>query len=192
MPAPRAIDSREPLNEDRGFTKTANLSISRGLAKRVAGTGVTVNAVLPGPTLSEGVKAMLKENAEKAGLHRGGGYRFREGEPAELDHPAGRNARGSRQHGGLCLLCPGFSHHRRRAAGRRRRGRHHRLIRIRRTRTALRVNSPSARCPAWFIWPMNVPRNRHRTARRSRAWPPPRPALQSRGAPSCQPMPSAA
>jgi NAD(P)-dependent dehydrogenase (short-subunit alcohol dehydrogenase family) len=50
-----------------GFTKTANLSISRGLAKRVAGTGVTVNAVLPGPTLSEGVEAMLKESAEKAG-----------------------------------------------------------------------------------------------------------------------------
>lgn len=38
-----------------GFTKTANLSVSRGLAKRLAGTGVTVNAVLPGPTLSDGV-----------------------------------------------------------------------------------------------------------------------------------------
>src|SRR5699024_10969616 len=49
-----------------GFTKTANLSISRGLAKRVAGTGVTVNAVLPGPTLSEGVEAMLKDAAEAA------------------------------------------------------------------------------------------------------------------------------
>ncbi len=44
-----------------GFTKTAQLSISRGLAKRVAGTGVTVNAVLPGPTLSEGVIDMLKK-----------------------------------------------------------------------------------------------------------------------------------
>jgi NAD(P)-dependent dehydrogenase (short-subunit alcohol dehydrogenase family) len=43
-----------------GFTKTAQLSISRGLAKRFAGTDVTVNAVLPGPTLSEGVEAMLK------------------------------------------------------------------------------------------------------------------------------------
>lgn len=51
-----------------GFTKTANLSVSRGLAKRLAGTGVTVNAVLPGPTLTEGVAAMLKNDAEKAGI----------------------------------------------------------------------------------------------------------------------------
>jgi NAD(P)-dependent dehydrogenase (short-subunit alcohol dehydrogenase family) len=43
------------------------LSVSRGLAKRLAGTGVTVNAVLPGPTLSDGVAAMLKEDADKAG-----------------------------------------------------------------------------------------------------------------------------
>ena len=50
-----------------GFTKTANLSISRGLAKRMAGTGVTVNAVLPGPTLSEGVAAMLEPQAKKSG-----------------------------------------------------------------------------------------------------------------------------
>ncbi len=46
-----------------GFTKTAQLSISRGLAKRLAGTNVTVNAVLPGPTLSEGVVDMLKNSA---------------------------------------------------------------------------------------------------------------------------------
>lgn len=43
-----------------GFTKTAQLAISRGLAKRLAGTGVTVNSVLPGPTLSEGVAGMLQ------------------------------------------------------------------------------------------------------------------------------------
>ncbi|WP_235889334.1 SDR family NAD(P)-dependent oxidoreductase [Glacieibacterium frigidum] len=43
-----------------GFTKTSQLAISRGLAKRLADTGVTVNAVLPGPTLSEGVASMLK------------------------------------------------------------------------------------------------------------------------------------
>jgi NAD(P)-dependent dehydrogenase (short-subunit alcohol dehydrogenase family) len=50
-----------------GFTKTAVLAIARGLAKRAAGTGVTVNSVLPGPTFSEGVEEMLKEAAEEAG-----------------------------------------------------------------------------------------------------------------------------
>src|SRR5262249_54271779 len=38
-----------------GMTKTAQLAVSRGLAETLAGTGVTVNAVLPGPTRSEGV-----------------------------------------------------------------------------------------------------------------------------------------
>lgn len=38
---------------DYGMTKTAQLAISRGVAESVAGTGVTVNAVLPGPTSSE-------------------------------------------------------------------------------------------------------------------------------------------
>ena len=44
-----------------GFTKTAQLSIARGLAKRAAGTGVTVNSVLPGPTLSAGLVEMIKK-----------------------------------------------------------------------------------------------------------------------------------
>ena len=51
-----------------GFTKTGNLSISRGLAKRVSGTGVTVNAILPGPTLSDGLEAMLNEEQKASGL----------------------------------------------------------------------------------------------------------------------------
>ena len=50
-----------------GFTKTAQLSISRGLAKVAAGTGVTVNSVLPGPTLSDGFKDMVREQAEREG-----------------------------------------------------------------------------------------------------------------------------
>jgi NAD(P)-dependent dehydrogenase (short-subunit alcohol dehydrogenase family) len=50
-----------------GFTKTANVSVARGLAKRAAGTGVTVNSVLPGPTLSEGLEEMLREPAKQAG-----------------------------------------------------------------------------------------------------------------------------
>ncbi len=48
-----------------GLTKTADLALARGLAKRVAGSRVTVNSVLPGPTLSEGMQAMLKETAER-------------------------------------------------------------------------------------------------------------------------------
>src|SRR6478736_10382821 len=39
-----------------GMTKTAQLAVSRGLAQLCAGTGVTVNAVLPGPTHSAGVE----------------------------------------------------------------------------------------------------------------------------------------
>jgi NAD(P)-dependent dehydrogenase (short-subunit alcohol dehydrogenase family) len=50
-----------------GFTKTGVLSIARGLAKLAAGTGVTVTAVIPGPTLSEGVEKLVKDVAEKSG-----------------------------------------------------------------------------------------------------------------------------
>ena len=38
-----------------GMTKTAQLAVSRGLAEYCSGTGITVNAILPGPTRSEGV-----------------------------------------------------------------------------------------------------------------------------------------
>jgi NAD(P)-dependent dehydrogenase (short-subunit alcohol dehydrogenase family) len=38
-----------------GMTKTAQVAVARGLAESVAGTGITVNSVLPGPTASEGV-----------------------------------------------------------------------------------------------------------------------------------------
>ena len=50
-----------------GMTKTAMLAIARGLAKRVGGTGVTVNSVLPGPTLSEGVVEMFKDEIAATG-----------------------------------------------------------------------------------------------------------------------------
>lgn len=50
-----------------GVTKTAVVALARGLAKRAAGTGVTVNSVLPGPTLSDGMAAMMQPEAEKAG-----------------------------------------------------------------------------------------------------------------------------
>ena len=47
------------------MTKAALLSISRGLAQTTKGTAVTVNAVMPGSTLSEGAKQFLKEQASK-------------------------------------------------------------------------------------------------------------------------------
>lgn len=50
-----------------GVTKTAELAVSRGLAELTAGTGVTVNAVLPGPTRSDGVEDFLQSMAAGAG-----------------------------------------------------------------------------------------------------------------------------
>jgi NAD(P)-dependent dehydrogenase (short-subunit alcohol dehydrogenase family) len=44
-----------------GTTKTAQLAVARGLAETCAGTGVTVNAVLPGPTRSDGVDTFVKQ-----------------------------------------------------------------------------------------------------------------------------------
>lgn len=50
-----------------GVSKTAQLGLARGLAKRVAGSGVTVNSVLPGPTLSDGVAGMMQAEVERTG-----------------------------------------------------------------------------------------------------------------------------
>src|ERR1700692_4382489 len=50
-----------------GMTKTAQLAVSRGLAETTAGTAVTVNAVLPGPTGSEGVVEFVKSLATEKG-----------------------------------------------------------------------------------------------------------------------------
>ena len=58
-----------------GMTKTAQLAVARGLAETVAGTGVTVNSVLPGPTMSEGVVTFLRQmmpNASQDDLDRAG------------------------------------------------------------------------------------------------------------------------
>ncbi|SEF02732.1 NAD(P)-dependent dehydrogenase, short-chain alcohol dehydrogenase family [Pseudomonas palleroniana] len=50
-----------------GVTKSANLAVSHGLAKRLAGTGVTVNAILPGPTFTDGLEQMLTDATAKSG-----------------------------------------------------------------------------------------------------------------------------
>jgi NAD(P)-dependent dehydrogenase (short-subunit alcohol dehydrogenase family) len=50
-----------------GMTKTAQIAIARGLAESLAGTGVTVNSVLPGPTSSEGVGEFVAQLATSRG-----------------------------------------------------------------------------------------------------------------------------
>jgi NAD(P)-dependent dehydrogenase (short-subunit alcohol dehydrogenase family) len=66
------ISSESALNIPKemihyGMTKTAQLAVSRGLAEMTRGTAVTVNSVLPGPTMSEGVEAFVKELARQNG-----------------------------------------------------------------------------------------------------------------------------
>ena len=50
-----------------GVTKTAQLAVSRGLAEAVAGTGITVNSILPGPTKSRGVGDFVDALAQASG-----------------------------------------------------------------------------------------------------------------------------
>jgi NAD(P)-dependent dehydrogenase (short-subunit alcohol dehydrogenase family) len=50
-----------------GVTKTAQIALARGLAEMTAGTKVTVNSVLPGPTGSEGVQQFVKGLAKSQG-----------------------------------------------------------------------------------------------------------------------------
>lgn len=50
-----------------GTTKTAQIAVSRGLAESVAGTGITVNSVLPGPTKSRGVGDFVQDMARADG-----------------------------------------------------------------------------------------------------------------------------
>lgn len=51
-----------------GVTKTAQIAVARGLAETLAGTGVTVNSVLPGPTASEGVGGFVAQMAKNRGV----------------------------------------------------------------------------------------------------------------------------
>ena len=51
-----------------GMTKTAQLAVARGVAETAAGTGVTVNSVLPGPTSSEGVATFVGQLARERGV----------------------------------------------------------------------------------------------------------------------------
>jgi NAD(P)-dependent dehydrogenase (short-subunit alcohol dehydrogenase family) len=51
-----------------GTTKTAQLAVSRGLAEAVAGTGITVNSILPGPTRSRGVRDLVESMGQAQGM----------------------------------------------------------------------------------------------------------------------------
>ncbi len=51
-----------------GMTKTAQLAVARGLAETTAGTGITVNSLLPGPTQSEGVGTFVGQMAAARGV----------------------------------------------------------------------------------------------------------------------------
>jgi NAD(P)-dependent dehydrogenase (short-subunit alcohol dehydrogenase family) len=66
------ISSESALNIPKemihyGLTKTAQLALSRGLAEMTRGTAVTVNSVLPGPTMSEGVETFVNDLAKQNG-----------------------------------------------------------------------------------------------------------------------------
>jgi NAD(P)-dependent dehydrogenase (short-subunit alcohol dehydrogenase family) len=66
------ISSESALNIPKemihyGMTKTAQLAVSRGLAEMTRGSAVTVNSVLPGPTMSEGVETFVKGLAKQNG-----------------------------------------------------------------------------------------------------------------------------
>jgi len=50
-----------------GMTKTAQIAVARGIAEGVAGTGITVNSVLAGPTRSEGVDNFLVQMGARSG-----------------------------------------------------------------------------------------------------------------------------
>jgi NAD(P)-dependent dehydrogenase (short-subunit alcohol dehydrogenase family) len=54
-----------------GMTKTAQLAVARGIAETTAGTGITVNCVLPGPTRSEGVGTFVERMADQRGVDFG-------------------------------------------------------------------------------------------------------------------------
>ncbi|QGJ70350.1 D-beta-hydroxybutyrate dehydrogenase [Planctomycetales bacterium 10988] len=67
-----------------GMTKTAQLAVSRGLAKTLKDTGVTVNSVLPGPTWSEGVETFVEQMAEGGDVEETKKAFFEEARPSSL------------------------------------------------------------------------------------------------------------
>ena len=69
-----------------GMSKSAQLAVSRGIAEVTAGTGVTCNAVLPGPTMTEGVEEFFASLAAGQGVDLAEAQRrfFAEARPSSL------------------------------------------------------------------------------------------------------------
>ena len=111
-----------------GMTKTAQLAVARGLAEMTRGTAVTVNSVLPGPTMSEGVETFVKDLAKQNGQSvEEAASQLRQAASSELAAAALRQRRGDRQHGGLCQLEGSVGDQWRGAARRRRHRPDHRV-----------------------------------------------------------------
>jgi NAD(P)-dependent dehydrogenase (short-subunit alcohol dehydrogenase family) len=53
-----------------GMTKTAQIAVARGVAESIAGTNVTANSILVGPTASEGVGDFVQSMALKQGVSK--------------------------------------------------------------------------------------------------------------------------
>jgi NAD(P)-dependent dehydrogenase (short-subunit alcohol dehydrogenase family) len=102
---------------DYGMTKTAQLAIARGVAESVAGSGVTVNAVLPGPTRSENPD-QHDEGEGRSRRHnaRAGRAEFLDDDAANHASATLRDHRRGRKHGHLCLFGAGIRDDRRRVA----------------------------------------------------------------------------
>jgi NAD(P)-dependent dehydrogenase (short-subunit alcohol dehydrogenase family) len=103
------ISSESALNIPKemihyGTTKTAQLAVSRGLAEMTRGTAVTVNSVLPGPTMSEGVETFVKGLAKQRGRNRqhGGLYLLKRG----LGDQWRSTSRRGRHRADHCVRCP--------------------------------------------------------------------------------------
>jgi NAD(P)-dependent dehydrogenase (short-subunit alcohol dehydrogenase family) len=65
-----------------GMTKTAQVAIARGLAESIAGSGVTVNSILAGPTASEGASKFVENMAKQQNVS-----------PAEIERQFFQSAR---------------------------------------------------------------------------------------------------
>ena len=106
-----------------GMTKTAQVAVARGLAESVAGTGITVNSILVGPTESEGVGNFLQEMARQQGVTPAQVEKefFEKARPSSLLKRF-ETARRSRRRRSLRRQRPRRHHQRRRRPSRGRRG----------------------------------------------------------------------